>query len=87
MRFLQPEQARHAFEGFLAARGLSVATLSVPDGFDAMLAFYREVRAEGYDLARDGDMLLYQWGTYDWGRGKHFELSMTRQLLFASQED
>ena len=52
-----------------------------------MLAFYRDVRAEGCDLARDGDMLLYQWGTYDWGHGKHFELDVTRQFTLAGYED
>lgn len=33
-------------------------------------------------------MLLYQWGTYDWGPGEFFELNIARQLIFeASGED
>ena len=72
---------------FLAARDQRVVGLSVPDGVDAMLAFYRDVRADGCDAARDGDMLLYQWGTYDWGQGRHFELDITRQLILADRDD
>lgn len=26
-------------------------------------------------------MLLYQWGTYDWGEGEFFELDLTRQFI------
>jgi len=26
-------------------------------------------------------MLLFQWGTYDWGRGKAFEIDLTRQTI------
>jgi hypothetical protein len=28
------------------------------------------------------DLLLAQYGTYDWGDGEHFELDITRQLSF-----
>lgn len=31
---------------------------------------------------QEGDGLLAQYGTYDWGWGEHFELDMTRQLVF-----
>lgn len=52
-----------------------------------MLAFYGDVRAEGCDLAHDGDMLLYQYGTWDWGKGRHFELNITRQFIVEGGED
>lgn len=31
-------------------------------------------------------MLLFQWGVYDWGRGAHFELDITRQFVIAEEE-
>ena len=62
------------FARFLAVKNHRITDLTVPAAIDAMLAFYAEVRMEGCDMAHDGDMLLYQWGTYDWGRGRHFEL-------------
>ena len=52
-----------------------------------MLDFYRDIRASGLDLDKQDDMLLFQWGTYDWGRGEHFEVDITRQLVFQDRED
>ena len=52
-----------------------------------MLDFYRDVRASGLDLTKQDDMLLFQWGTYDWGRGEHFEVDITRQLIFQDSQD
>ncbi|MFZ6727497.1 hypothetical protein ACO0K2_18560 [Undibacterium sp. MH2W] len=33
-----------------------------------------------------GDRLLFQWGTCDWGKGKFFEIDLTRQVMFDIQE-
>jgi hypothetical protein len=84
---LLPSQSSITFEKFLALRNQRVARLTVPDGIDAMLAFYEYVRAEGCDLAHDGDMLLYQYGTWDRGEGRHFELDITRQFIVDGGED
>ncbi len=51
-----------------------------------MLAFYAEERVEGCSLDEDGDMLLYQWGTNDWGEGEAFEFNITRQFINAKDE-
>jgi hypothetical protein len=48
-----------------------------------MLELYSDVRADGCDLEQDGDMLLYQWGTYAWDleRAKpELEVDFARQL-------
>jgi hypothetical protein len=84
---MQPARALAEFERFLAERGQRVASLAVVDGIAAMLAFYGDVPADGCDPASDGDMLLYQWGTYDVGRGRHFTLDITRQFIVGSGED
>ncbi|WP_102795620.1 hypothetical protein [Bowmanella denitrificans] len=34
---------------------------------------------EGF-LSTDEDMLLFQWGCYEWGEGEFFEIDLTRQL-------
>lgn len=46
-----------------------------------------EFRAARACVTCSNDMLLYQWGTYDWGAGKHFELNITRQFIEAELED
>jgi hypothetical protein len=52
-----------------------------------MVEFYRHVRADDVELQLDADMLLFQWGTYDWGSGAMFEVNVTRQLIRDTGED
>jgi hypothetical protein len=85
-RLLQPLSS---FKRFLKERDpqfANIANIGVREGVEAILAFYASERAAG-TIANDGDMLLYQWGTYDWGRGRHFELDITRQLILGEGED
>lgn len=84
---MRVKKARQEFERYLKARGTDLRALSPAASLEAMLAFYRDVRAEGCDLEQNGDMLLYQWGTYDWGKGTHFEFDITRQLILEPGED
>jgi hypothetical protein len=36
-------------------------------------------------MDQDGDMLLFQWGTYDWGNGEFFDLNITRQVIVGDE--
>jgi hypothetical protein len=78
---MKPETAETEFEKVLAQRALDRTRLTAEQGVPAMLAFYRDERADGCRFEDDADMLLYEWGTYNWGRGEFFELSITRQLI------
>lgn len=54
---------------------------------DAVVDFYENERATNADkIEDDGDMLLYQWGTYDFGDGLSFRLDLTRQFVDAAEE-
>jgi len=79
--------AQRVFEDRLTARGLRAHELNARTAVEAMLAFYIDVRAEDVDLAEGGDMLLFQWGSYDWGEGPSFEYDLTRQLIVNSSVD
>ncbi len=80
-------KAQQEFEKLLSARSLKVPTLGLLDGAEAMFDFYGNMRPSGrvFEQHDDADMLLFQWGTYDWGEGEHFELDLTRQLIFSDQ--
>ena len=81
------EKAERAFRG-LSAR--TVEDLPIAEAFAHLVRFYRTQTAEGARPdEEDGDMLLYQWGTYDWqdGTGSRFEISLTRQLIYPEGED
>lgn len=51
-----------------------------------MFSFFQLVQPKGCE-GPHGDMLLFQWGTYDWGSGRRFELSITRQFIENDQQD
>jgi hypothetical protein len=55
--------------------------------FSSVLDLYEHTRIPDTALDSGGDMLLFQWGAYDWGQGLHFELELARQAIPAEEED
>ena len=48
---------------------------------DAIVEFYQSVKSDQQDSGDDGDMILFQYGSYNWdGQGDKFELDFTRQI-------
>lgn len=84
---MDARQVLAQFQAFLNAQRIDIASAPPEVGFEAMLSFYAEQRVEGCDSENDGDMLLFQWGTQDWGEGPEFELDLTRQVIFTDEED
>lgn len=80
-------EALERFVEFVKNQGDEADKGDPASGFKLMFAFYETRRAKGCDMAHGGDMLLFQWGTYDWGKGKRFELDVTRQLIVGDGED
>jgi hypothetical protein len=80
---------RQEFEHFLRGRGLHERDLSLADGCEAFFDFYRDLRPQGpvFEQQEDADMLLFQWGTYDWGTGEHFSFNLTRQLIVSEDAE
>jgi hypothetical protein len=74
--------ARDEFDEYVAAAGLSLDGMMPVEATEIMQAFYAEVRADDCDMDADGDMLLFQWGVYDWGEGELFEYNITRQMTY-----
>lgn len=83
---MEPSTSAAAFEDFVEGNGASLLGLTLRAGVMQMLAFYQKVSPNGCD-GDEGDMLLFQWGTYDWGEGPHFEVNITRQFIESALED
>ena len=82
---MAPDSAKEALIAWLTAKGLNAQYLAPGDGVSEMLNFFCNVRPEGC-ASTDGDMLLFQWGTYDWGSGPRFEVDITRQFIALHRE-
>jgi hypothetical protein len=84
-----PQNARQEFEKFLSVRNLNEHDLNLADGCEAFFDFYRDLRPHGraFEQHEDADMLLFQWGTYDWGMGEHFSFNLTRQLIVSEDAE
>jgi hypothetical protein len=78
-----PQNARQEFEAILRGRGLHERDLNLVNGCEALFDFYRDQRPSGrvFEQHEDADMLLFQWGTFDWGTGEQFAFSLTRQII------
>jgi hypothetical protein len=74
-------ESRAAFHALLDERDWRIESLDAATAVDSMLDFYFTVRADDVDLTDGGDMLLFQWGTDDWGDGPSFEYDITRQFI------
>jgi hypothetical protein len=82
---VKPKESSVAFEAFVQSSGAVLSACSPSEGFAQMFSFYQSVAPEGCG-GSNGDMLLYQWGTHDWGSGPRFELNITRQFTEQSLE-
>lgn len=67
-------------------RQRTLEELAAPEVVRVMTEWYAEQRADGVELDEDGDMLLFQWGTWSW-HGGLFGYGLTRQFIAAGAED
>lgn len=83
----RPISSAELFRRFLIARGLSADDGAPRPLFDAFIDFHQTQRFAGLAEPPDGDMLLFQYGCYDWGEGERFELDITRQFAERRSHD
>lgn len=85
---MKPQNAKREFEALLLQRELSLTILTIDQACKVMLDFYRLHRAEGCDVAAEGDMLLYQWDVVvSEVHGRCLEMNLTRQFSLAEISD
>ncbi len=85
---MNPEDITNVFAGFLSRQGIALEQVTPPQALDLMVEFLGSVRFDWVEKYHpDADMLLFQYGVYDWGHGENFELNVTRQLMSAYEED
>lgn len=84
---MQLETAKEDLEKYIIQSGKTTASLTPAEAVRVMLDFFRQVHIDDVALEDGGaDMLLYQWGTYDWGQGRFFQCDLTRQFIVAGSD-
>lgn len=83
------EDINRSFNSFAEGKGINTSDLSLSDFPRLLIDYYKDVEFTEVDRADDGEMLLFEYGTYDWGEGRFFEVGFTRQFyqFFADAED
>jgi len=81
-----PSLSESEFRRFLGSRRVEVETAALADVITAVLDFYESERATGLETTPQADMLLFQFGVYDWGQGENFEFDITRQFILEGEE-
>ncbi|AFM14007.1 hypothetical protein [Turneriella parva] len=84
---LLPKKAEKLLLSQIKNSNLEPSELSPETLLKQIVDFYLNTRFEEVDISADGDMLLIQWGTYDWGEGAFFEFDITRQFIESSKTD
>lgn len=79
---MQVQQAPEALRSLVEQQGRSVSQLTAAEAVRLMIDWYCSEAAED----AESDMLLVQWGVYDWGSGPAFEYDITRQMTTEAED-
>jgi hypothetical protein len=81
-----PSDSAETLRRFLSDRGIDAKLAPLEQILPVFLEFYATVPASDLDPTADSDMLLFQYGVYDWGNGAFFEVDITRQFIMDGLE-
>src|SRR5690349_6473667 len=64
-------------------------TLTADAVVDISVDLFHEIKAENVAAGQEDDMLLFQYGTYNWGdaNGEHASFNITRQLRLQDEDE
>lgn len=84
---MHPAESVATFQNAVAASGTTVEELNAMQALAQMLAFYRDVRAEGCDQDEEEDTLIWKWGMYVQGQTTGFQVELIRCFIEPGTED
>jgi hypothetical protein len=74
------EDLKHKLEKIITEK-LGHADISPEIAIQAIIEFYNQHKIQPENDDSESDMLLFQYGSYDWtGNGPEFEFNVTRQI-------
>lgn len=76
-----------AFQALCKTLSPEIDDLLPQDGISGMIKFYQMERVKKCDITNDGDMLLFEWGTYSFTGQKEFQINITRQFILSREDE
>lgn len=84
---MHPSEAKRTLLAMILARSPALESVDAATAIDVMLRFFAQQRAtDVVGLDEDGDMVLYEWGVFDFGSGPSFQLGLTRQFVLSGDD-
>ena len=77
---MKPSDSESTLARFFARSNVFPSAFTVREMVEVVIDFYRSQRASELERGPETDMLLFQWGTYDWGDGSIFSVDIVRQF-------
>jgi hypothetical protein len=85
---VRTERALEHLERRAELLGIDLKSLEAGTAVDLVLGWFLDERADdALPLDQEGDGILFQWGTYDFGDGPTFRYVLTRQFMLKDGED
>lgn len=84
---MRPADSAATFQQVVAASGTTVKEINVSQALAQMMAFYRDVRAEGCDPQDEEDTFIWKWGMCVQRQGPSFQAELTRCFIEPGTED
>ncbi|MES2288005.1 MAG: hypothetical protein V4547_20120 [Bacteroidota bacterium] len=84
---MNPLNSAAIFKNFLSENKIDEKNLDISQLVNCFTKFYESIKFDGLTNRLEADMLLVQWGTFDWGEGENFEFNLTRQFIISHSVD
>jgi|GEM_PF-1749182 len=78
---IYPSNSKKVYLSYLKKKGIVFNELTLDQLIDSSVSFFKEIRFQKVNLKKSGDMILVQWGKYNWGKGEYLEFDITRQFI------
>ncbi|MDR2633709.1 MAG: hypothetical protein LBC51_08840 [Treponema sp.] len=88
MKKITLKKVENAYKKWLEKNVNNGQLSNVDEIINVSLILFQEIKVKGIaGDAEDGDMLLFQYGLYDWGKGRFFEFDITRQFIKQNEDE
>ena len=85
---MRTSEAKHTLLAVMAEEGIPLEEVDAAAAIDLFARFYADHRAvDVVGFEEEGDMLLSEWGVFDFGDGPHFRFGLTRQFVLRDEID